>query len=641
MKNIATGFLALVLLLLLLGCTTKCGDPLYEIPFTSFFDGETYYTLNANEKANEFTLQQLETDELIRMEPGYIPLKIITVGKNRWLIFARGMFEEATTLWMFEKNELKRIELPAYMEAFIFRDAAFFEDRLESRAYIVLYNVVSCTNQLYRLNMQGGDVEVDEAFCNDLDFGANGIDKNVSMIITPSCETAYGNRSLLILGGEAFYRYTTWVPYTLTRYKYDEDDEVLVQVRNNGKDAESYFLTMSKNATVAKLFTCNSPWSAVDSQRFDENEAATIAEICGETVIQPVNTLEERIRLIKADLNALPCSGVGDLGSNNAEGRIPWSAVYYWNGLIDFLTPEFDNLAHSEMLMEFQGEIEKRLMLEMKVLDQLLESPHGLISNRYGKNRLDHLCELHSARVAETVMRYEHYVQNPYRLQNKQVLREGMDLEKRENSLTYLVRATKDDQNGVPAGKRYLRCTDLLVVDGVAAPYNYMTGWVSSICIEENFGEKIGKEQQEIARDFISILLSAPDFLDYDENCEWPYYFGAAYHGFAPEDQIATNISFWPGQTYTADISYRYMDSKAIISMMCQFPDLWNERVINYLSDGIKNGSLWPSVNEILVDYDRSIMEPEARTLPKYSRVRYSYFMQNAAWSFLFLSKIS
>ena len=47
MKNIATGFLALVLLLLLLGCTTKCGDPLYEIPFTSFFDGETYYTLNA------------------------------------------------------------------------------------------------------------------------------------------------------------------------------------------------------------------------------------------------------------------------------------------------------------------------------------------------------------------------------------------------------------------------------------------------------------------------------------------------------------------------------------------------------------------------------------------------------------------
>ena len=65
--------------------------------------------------------------------------------------------------------------------------------------------------------------------------------------------------------------------------------------------------------------------------------------------------------------------------------------------------------------------------------------------------------------------------------------------------------------------------------------------------------------------------------------------------------------------------------------MMCQFPDLWNERVINYLSDGIKNGSLWPSVNEILVDYDRSIMEPEARTLPKYSRVRYSYFMQNAA----------
>lgn len=52
------------------------------------------------------------------------------------------------------------------------------------------------------------------------------------------------------------------------------------------------------------------------------------------------------------------------------------------------LTPEFDNLAHSEMLMEFQGEIEKRLMLEMKVLDQLLESPHGLISNRYGKTDL-------------------------------------------------------------------------------------------------------------------------------------------------------------------------------------------------------------------------------------------------------------
>lgn len=458
------------------------------------------------------------------------------------------------------------------------------------------------------------------------------------MVVTLPNDAAYGNRSLLIFGEKAFYRYTNWVPYTLTRYPYTVEDEVLVQVIDRGKDAESYYLTMSENMTVAKLFACTDPWTALDAQRFYHQEAAKIAEVDGRMAIYAIEGADERLRLLQSDLAALPCGGVGDLGSNNAEGRLPWSAVYYWNGLIDFLTPEYDGAANSEELTGFRAKIEERMDIEMRVLDQLLASPRGLTSNRYGRERIDHLCDLHSSRIFEAYQRYEHYAANPYLLQNQDILIELMSLEKLENSADYLVTARRDDPNGLPEGRHYLRCTDILMTDGVAAPYNYMSGWVSSVCVAEHFGQEIRDEQDLIVRDFMSILLENPEFLDMDEGAAWPYFWGLAYNGYSRDESSSSNISFWPGQKYTADISYRYMDAKAILSMMYQYPDTADREIIDYLRSGIESGVLWPSVNEVFADYGYAPAVPEKDTLLQYCRVRYSYSMQNAAWAWLFLS---
>lgn len=639
-KKVLIGILVTVILVCVFQWMSIAAPRTLHVPFTCFFDGSDSYELLTNSTASEFWLQNDHSQKTIDMEPGHIPLKILAIGEEHYLIFSREMFDKGVCLWEWKNNIMKRLPLPEHMEKFIFRDAAFFEDRLEKRIYFVLYNVVSCCNQLYRIEMMDDSLSLDEAFCNDLDFGSNAIDENVSMIVTAPNKESYGNRSLLILGGEAFYRYTNWAPYTLARYRYGAEDEFLVEVDNRGKDRESFFLTMSEDATVAKLYQCSSPWSVVDTQRFEHGEAAVIGQIDEKAAIVPVNCLEDRVAMLVKDLTSLPCCGVGDMGSNNAEGRIPWSSVYFWNGLTDLLMPEFDLFAATDKFVQLRQQIEDRLYIEMSVLDQLLASSQNMRSNRYSRERIEHLCNLHHARVYEAYNRYAHYGSNPYNLQHCAVLIDEMRLEKHENSLDYLTIAQAEDPNGLPEKTYYLRCSNLLMTDGAAAPYNYMSGWVSSVCIAEHCGQtEVLENQDAIVQSFMSILLNSPEFADMDKDSLWPYFFGAAYHGYNAEDGISNNILFWPGQTYTADISYRYMDAKAIISMMYQYPDTMNQEVIDYLFHGIENGSLWPSVNEVLADFDAQIAIPQKSSLPRYSRARYSYQLQNAVWALLFLTQ--
>ena len=51
--------------------------------------------------------------------------------------------------------------------------------------------------------------------------------------------------------------------------------------------------------------------------------------------LKKVTTIQEKLMVLEKQLCGLSCGGINELGCNNYEGRIPWSAVYYWNGLID------------------------------------------------------------------------------------------------------------------------------------------------------------------------------------------------------------------------------------------------------------------------------------------------------------------
>lgn len=603
-----------------------------EVPFTEFADNGEYYKLYANDNANQFALKKDEGEQIV-LPSGYIPLQIVTAAKHQ-LVFAKEMFGQSVVLFEHKGDKFLSIELPSRFDEFLFRSAAWVENQMEASLYVVLYNTTSCTHQLYRMHLTKQEQFVlDDAFSCDLNFGANEIDENVQMIVTKPQPSYNGNRALLILGSEAYYCYQSWVPYTIARRTYGTEG-VLSEIFDDG--ANQYFMYLQEERTVAVLCNANNA-EDISSVRTYNGELAMIERRTEEKPqIVTVSSNADKIALLRKDLSHLPCSGVGELGSNNYEGRLPWSSVYYWNGLIDFMLPQFDEFLAIPGFEKFRFEIKARLDLEMKVLNQLLSSEIGLASKRYVVNRKLHLSVLHSQRILETVDRYRKYVESPVEVLGYDLLWERARTMK--NTEEILVTATKGDRNGVAEGSQYFLTNEDLILDHVAAPYNYLSGWVSATCQKQQFYNDVVPGELTLAKDLISILLHDPQFLDKDEKAEWPYFFGEAYDGWdAPGEH--KNVPYYVGDKHIADISYRSMDAKAIIYAMTVIPELRDDSVLNYLRQCVQNGSLYPFVNEAFIACGLPIAEIDPSALADNARVYHLWNTQVAAWSFYYTTK--
>jgi hypothetical protein len=94
------------------------------------------------------------------------------------------------------------------------------------------------------------------------------------------------------------------------------------------------------------------------------------------------------------DLGRSQQGGVLEFGVNNIEGRIPWSQVYYLNGLMDALLLENLHRDGKAIFSQIEDALVDRITLEILSLDDLLDN-HGpshkfrqLIPLKLGSKRL-------------------------------------------------------------------------------------------------------------------------------------------------------------------------------------------------------------------------------------------------------------
>lgn len=593
------------------------------IPFTSLKAEEVAYEVMVDEKAERFALAVGGKPEIL-LPSGYIPLQIVNVGENGIFLFAREMFEKSMALFRIQDDKIQNMDLPREFNDFLFRSAVWYDNRIESSLYFVAYNVVSFKHELYRVNISEGGV-FDTAFRVDLDFGANEIDENIKMIVSKPSINDNGNGQLLIFGSEVYYRVISGGPCSIDKFPLEG---ILYQILDN--EEGQYYFCSQENNTVFVLRNINDP-SDVCAERCEAGEFYMIDETGSIPKLKKVTTIQEKLMVLEKQLCGLSCGGINELGCNNYEGRIPWSAVYYWNGLIDLLMPEFDKFLATKDFVTFREKVNIRLNIEMQVFDKLLASEKGLTCRRYSVNRIDTLSVLHGARILEVYERYLKYASEPIRLKMYDKLYQlAYDFEGTEE---LLVMAADNDPNGVNEGEPYFLTGSNLVCDNVAAPYNYMSGWISATCVRELFHKGVKKNEYELACNLIQHLLSDPAFLDFDEEGEWPYFYGEAYKGWEETGDHQWYAVF-EGQTYTAGISYRSMDAKAIIYAMTMEPKLRNEKVIQYLKECTETGKLLPFVNEALIECGIDEAEIGDDVLSQYMRIHYGWEVQNAVWAF-------
>lgn len=594
-----------------------------EIPFTRFQDGDDIYTLDVDTEHMTFRLNGKEN---IIFPAQFLPLKVITIDEKKY-IFCKKLFDEATCLLELSTEGFAQIDLPDKFKEFIFRDAVFYNDRLESSLFFVVYNTEVSTNQLYKFEVsKENGLEYKDEFCIDLNLGDNNVDENVRMVVSNPSKDFSGNKGLFILGTQYYYTYQTWIPYTLNYYPYDYNAR-LIEVYD--EKTKHMFLTQSSDASMMFLYDMDDKNNTKTMDITDTFVTATINENTGN--IESVSDPKDLIKILEKDITSMQCSGIMEMGSNNLEGRVPWAQVYYLNGLTDFLMPEFTEKIQVPGYSAFQDRVRQRLKIEMDILEQLVHSKKSLVSKRYNLNRELHDCALHYDRVMQLFCRYYRVIGKKYNGFDK-MIQKGLDY---EGTVEKVLIAEQGNADGVTQGNEYLIQDEGGIFEKTVAPYNYMSAYVSNVCVAEQNGYQIPRKYIKRAENFISILLSSDNYLDYDTECLWPYYYGMPYVGW--EDRENNTIPYFNGQTYDAHISYRSMDAVAIIYASKVIPQLYDEKNIEYLKEGVENGKLYPFVNEALIESGYSEALIPFENYKEWIRPHHDWNIQNTAWAYYFL----
>ena len=106
------------------------------------------------------------------------------------------------------------------------------------------------------------------------------------------------------------------------------------------------------------------------------------------------HTPRELGAMFELDLRRGQNTGLLELGSNNIEGRIPWSQVYYLNGFFDLFWLATNDEQAFEAFKHLKKPVRRRLDIELALLDAVLSTPTYYSSRAftYCKSRTRYLC---------------------------------------------------------------------------------------------------------------------------------------------------------------------------------------------------------------------------------------------------------
>ena len=118
------------------------------------------------------------------------------------------------------------------------------------------------------------------------------------------------------------------------------------------------------------------------------------------------NSPRELQELFQLDLARNHASGVMNLGDNNLEGRVPWSQVYFLNGLLDTLYLSSRDAMAFEIFSPLIADIKLRLDIEMFMLAKLQDSPISLTNVNFTPTRKPATFAVQTSRILLLWNRY-------------------------------------------------------------------------------------------------------------------------------------------------------------------------------------------------------------------------------------------
>ena len=329
--------------------------------------------------------------------------------------------------------------------------------------------------------------------------------------------------------------------------------------------------------------------------------------------------------------------GVLNFGVNNMEGRVPWSQVYYLNGLLDILYLVQRDERIYDIFHPLAAEIKRRLDLEIHVLDELI-GEEGVATRAFTVGRKPAVFAVQTARILMLLNRYRKEVTNAVQLRSYDRFKSYVYSLK--DHMETLSRAEGGDDPLVKRDGHYLRWPkgNAFYFDGLNVPYNHQNEWANAIF--DTVGGSVEAHQDELmaAEDIIrNFLKDVAGNGVFPESGIWPYWYGKAYEGWDGEEAVSVNTPEYKGDRSNAWISFRTIDLMAVLSAKRYMRELIGGDLVDSAVQLVNKGKVYPFASRILNELGHYPRLTEAISRD-YLRINSPWEISNMPWAYLRLN---
>lgn len=558
-----------------------------------------------------------------------IPVAMQHVGGGRYVIAFRGM--PRNDLWMIEWQPANggttsfRVERTG-VDYVLFRGGHFDGQWL----HWVIYDNRSAKNYLRRYGLFAGRWRQEG---DDLELPSLEDPAGTHYEMEPGLSLFGGAERLWIVGGTLEARVEG---RQVRSRRFPECERVLEAVPTSKGVA---VLCNRKVVDDRGVYVILSPGAAPQFIAPDRGVPWRLAwdAIQGRAEVQLARDARAYAELLEHDLSRAQNSGMLDFGSDNIEGRVAWSQIYYLNGLMDALyLARRDDHAY-EVFVPLARRLRLRLELEIRLLDRLLGEEYGLRTRAFTHDRSLALFAVQSSRLLLLFDRYRAQFPDASPLSHHEALRRQVS--GLQGHIEVLAQAGETEK-WLPRGQHHLRWPrgSAFYFDGLAVPYNHQNEWAYA-AFESARAQGLNRRdtnlepQREIIRHFIRHLAPAQSF---PAARDWHYWWGHAYDGYGPDAGRSVHTPEYAGDRSAAWISFRTIDLMSVLAGLDFMPELDATKLRESARRKIQGGEVYPFAARALADAGMKPGLTRAVAI-KYARAGSPWEFANQPWALAML----
>lgn len=564
-----------------------------------------------------------------------IPVFISEVADEDRIYYAREAFTSELSIYSFNGTDITKVTLPDDQRKALHPEHAF---SLGNRHVFIAYNVETSIPSGREFGQLSEGLSVWRV--DNVGSGANAILSEVTNIDIPGGMEA-NLHSVDYQGGRAICQNldcrlltvdsgggVSETPLALNLNS-TGFSPVLVELASDGTNAFALIkrefddrLQPRVTANDPNFFICPVGTNAGCTNWTQNGTPFELTVSGGAASARAATTPVEQAEMLRYDLERLRQTGVTTLGENNIEGRLAWSAVYYWNGLTTLaanapgLGAEFDSL---------RQDAETRLNFDLDMAAaQFGPTDPRMAAKRYSLNREFTTSLLHIGRIGRAFLRAEEA--GVYQLDtNRDIVFAEMLPTAKNIEVINRNTTTGRIEFRIRPGSPFW-------ADGSNSPWNYQSGWVDGLSY-------LNAVRPDLTAPFVSDATGMATQFIADENItalpnDWRYAGGLFFDGWTAADNVSTNTPDFPGDkinTSTAHISYRVMDVIALSEAnRAGFISL-DPTIAAHFAMLADEGRVYPFVMEALAKDGHTLALPD-HLAQSYRRISYAYDLQSAAW---------